>query len=78
MSFWECRSLDRLDEESEHLQKVMDEEGVEPRNGLPQELFLFATTLIPCPNIDLLITDDKHRLSSPGVKKSSTVKAGIY
>ncbi len=54
--------LGRLDEAIEHLQEVMDEEGIDPRKGLPQELFLFATTLLPCPNIDLFITDNKHRL----------------
>ena len=46
----------------EELKKAKDEEGVNNRQGLPQELFAFATTLIPCPNIDLIITDDKHRL----------------
>jgi len=40
----------------------MDDEGVDPTKGLPQELFLFATTLLPCPNIDLFVTDRFHRL----------------
>ena len=31
----------------------MDEGNVDPRNGLPEELFWFATTLVPCANIDL-------------------------
>jgi len=34
----------------------MDEEGIDPTKGLPKELFHFATTLIPCSNIDLFIT----------------------
>ena len=38
------------------LQKVMDEEGIDPTKGLPKELFHFATTLIPCANIDLFVT----------------------
>lgn len=40
----------------EQLQRAMDEEGVNPTNGLPKELFHFATTLIPCANIDLFIS----------------------
>ena len=40
----------------EQLQKIMDEEGIDPTKGLPKELFHFATTLIPCANIDRFIT----------------------
>lgn len=40
----------------EQLQKIMDEEGIDPTKGLPKELFHFATALIPCANIDLFIT----------------------
>lgn len=40
----------------EYLQSVMNEEGVDPTKGLPKELFHFATTLMPCTNIDLFIT----------------------
>ena len=40
----------------EQLQRVMNEEGIDPTKGLPKELFHFATTLIPCANIDLFIT----------------------
>ena len=40
----------------EYLQSVMDEEGINPTKGLPKELFHFATTSIPCANIDLFIT----------------------
>jgi colanic acid biosynthesis protein WcaH len=46
----------------EELKVAMNEEGVDPTKGLPHELFVFATTLIPCPNIDLFITDKKRRL----------------
>lgn len=40
----------------------MHKEGIDPTTGLPEELFLFATTLVPCTNIDLFITDDRHRV----------------
>jgi hypothetical protein len=36
-----------LQEAIQNLQLIMNEEGVDPTNGLPQELFLFAMTLIP-------------------------------
>jgi len=53
---------DKINLAIEQLQKAMDEEGIDPTQGLPQELFHFATSLIPCANIDLFITDDKKRL----------------
>lgn len=53
------------------LQKVIDEENIDPRKGLPLDLFEFSTTLLPFVNVDLLIQnpqgqillswrDDKH------------------
>ncbi len=42
----------------------MEEEKIDPTKGLPQELFLFATTLMPCPNVDLFITRGKQLLLS--------------
>ena len=50
-------SSNRLYEAICNLQNVMDEEGGDPRVGLHQELFHFATTLIPCSNIDIFITE---------------------
>lgn len=46
----------------DQLRAVMDKEGIDPTRGLPEELFLFATTLMPCANIDLFITNDDHQL----------------
>lgn len=51
-----------LQEAIQNLQLIMNEECVDPTKGLPQELFLFATTLIPCANIDLFVTDENRRL----------------
>lgn len=51
-----------IHEAIQNLRLVMKEEGVDPTQGLPQELFLFATTLIPCANIDLFVTDENRRL----------------
>jgi len=46
----------RVCEAIEELKKTMYEEGIDSTPGLPQDLFVFATTLFPCPNIDLFIT----------------------
>lgn len=34
----------------------------DPRNGLPEELFLFATEITPMVNVDLLVRDDEGRI----------------
>lgn len=41
----------------QQLEKAMQEEGVDPRLGLPESLFLLVSSLTPIVNIDLLITD---------------------
>lgn len=33
-----------------------------PRNGLPEDVFLFATEITPMVNVDLLIRDDEGRI----------------
>lgn len=33
----------------------------DPREGLPEELFIFATTIVPMVNVDLLIQDEAGR-----------------
>ena len=40
----------------------MDEEGVDPRNGLPLDLFEFSTTLLPFVNVDLLVQNSKGQI----------------
>lgn len=32
------------------------------KNGLPEELFLYISSLTPIPNVDLLITNDKNQI----------------
>ena len=46
----------------EDLKRAMIEEKVNPTKGLPEDLFLFATTLILCANVDLFVTDNTNRL----------------
>jgi len=44
------------------LKQAMKEEGVDPTKGLPEDLFIFSTTLVPIVNIDLFVTNEKHQL----------------
>ncbi len=44
------------------LQNAMKEEGVDPTKGLPEELFIFSTTLVPIVNIDLFVTNEKKQI----------------
>lgn len=43
----------------QELEKTMKNEGIDPRCGLPESLFLLASSLTPIVNIDLLIADCK-------------------
>ena len=44
------------------LKEAMNEEGVDPRNGLPLDLFEFSTTLLPFVNVDLLVQNSKGQI----------------
>ena len=44
------------------LQNTMDEEGVNPENGLPLDLFEYCTSLLPFVNVDLLIQNDEGQI----------------
>ena len=46
----------------EKLRKAMEEEGVDPTMGLPEELFILSTAIVPTVNVDLFITNKKHQL----------------
>ena len=63
--------MSKVSEAIRELQKAMAEEGVNPENGLPLDLFEFNVSLLPFVNVDLLIQnkdgqillswrDDKH------------------
>ena len=45
-----------------NLQRALNLEGVDPRNGLPLELFEFTTALLPFVNVDLLIENSKGQI----------------
>ena len=44
------------------VQDAMKLEGVDPTKSLPEELFIFATTLVPIVNVDLFVTNEKGQL----------------
>ncbi|MCM8817356.1 MAG: NUDIX hydrolase [Candidatus Omnitrophica bacterium] len=41
--------------------EILERAIEDPRNGLPEEIFLFITRVVPMVNIDLLIKDEKNR-----------------
>lgn len=56
------KASQRLIEAIESLQQVMNADGVDPTQGLPEELFIFGTTLMPVSNVDLFITNDSGQV----------------
>lgn len=44
------------------LPNVMRVEDFDHTKGLPEELFIFSTTLVTIVNIDLFVTNEKHRI----------------
>ena len=44
------------------LEKAIEREGIDPRKGLPEELFLLASTLMPTVNIDLFVVNQKREV----------------
>ena len=47
--------MSKVSDAIQALQKTIDEENIDPANGLPLDLFEFSTTLLPFVNVDLLI-----------------------
>lgn len=53
---------EQMDNAIAGLRKVMQEEGINPEEGLTTPLFLFATSLVPMPNIDLLVLNEQGQM----------------
>lgn len=51
-----------INQKARELRKLLKNEKLDPRNGLPSELFLLASSITPIPNIDLMIFDEKNRI----------------
>lgn len=54
--------MSKVSEAIQELQKAMAEEGVNPENGLPLDLFEFNVSLLPFVNVDLLIQNDSGQI----------------
>ncbi len=50
--------MGELEEALERLRAIVKKDNIDFRKGLPEPLFLFATTMMPVANIDLLITNN--------------------
>ena len=51
-----------MDQAHQQAMALLDSWATDPQRGLPYELFLFVSRLIPMVNVDLLITDDAGRV----------------
>lgn len=54
--------MSKVAEAIQTLQNVMAEDGVKQRDGLPLDLFEFATTLLPFVNVDLLVQNSRGQI----------------
>ena len=54
--------MSKVSEAIRELQKAIDEEGINPVNGLPLDLFEFNVSLLPFVNVDLIIQNDKGQI----------------
>lgn len=54
--------MSKVSEAIRELQKAMYEEGVNPVDGLPLDLFEFNVSLLPFVNVDLIIQDKDGRI----------------
>ena len=54
--------MSKVTEAIRNLQKAMEEEGVNPVQGLPLELFEFNVSLLPFVNVDLILQNDKGQI----------------
>lgn len=54
--------MSRITEAIHDLQSAIADEGIDPRNGLPLDLFEFSTTLLPFVNVDLLVQNKQGQI----------------
>ena len=65
--------MGELEEAIGRLRKIVKGRGIDFRQGLPEPLFEFATTLMPTPNIDLLVVNDGNVLLTWRDDKGSSI-----
>ena len=54
--------MKKIDDAVRRLEKALEEDGIDPRQGLPESVFIMASSLMPIVNIDLFIVDGKGRV----------------
>ena len=52
--------MKKIDDAVRRLEKALEEDGIDPRQGLPESVFIMASSLMPIVNIDLFIVDGNH------------------
>lgn len=62
MEIVEIMSSNRFSQLLDELQQELKKENINPCDGLPEDLFLFSTTLAPVANVDLFISDIERRV----------------
>lgn len=51
-----------INQKAKELSELLDVEQLDPRKGLPEELFLLASCITPIPNVDLMVFDNENRI----------------
>lgn len=51
-----------IEDNIKEIYEIMKAQGLDPKNGLPQELFIFISTLCPIANVDLLLVNQNEIL----------------
>lgn len=54
--------MNKVSEAVLNLRKAMGDEGIDPTNGLPLDLFELCTSLLPFVNVDLLVFNSKGQI----------------
>lgn len=70
-----------LTDHMRHAIELLRSAEIEAENGLPQPLFLLASALVPLPNVDLLVVNEKNQLllsrrNDPYFEKSWHIPGG--
>ena len=52
----------QLTEDLRKAVEILRRSELDTDNGMPEELFLLVSSLVPLPNVDLLVTDSRNRL----------------
>lgn len=54
--------MNRISDDEKNAIELLRNININPNEGLPEELFLLVSGLVPLPNVDLLIVNDKKQI----------------